>query len=301
MPAPEASSARDQLISSCWDRVPGCSRPAATLHTPISRDREISFERDKKLSITRSRRSGSSSFRAIVNATTRNFRERKNRKKDSIRFERIFRSLSLITNPRLPISCTCSKVFEGEWSNRRLLTGTNFPEIILTRHPSSSRLYDIFPCFKSCRFAKFLNIYRRTKFLLRVIKIRYSLLMFQIIDKVSLLRWKYQRFSREKEISSSSPRHSRSVIIQRNGNSRFGEGSEMGQREGGHALSQGRAFPANNCATESTRSRSPSLDWSIESRGNFGSTNQVGSLAECFTGGGLNTRQSVVSSLFADD
>lgn len=28
--------------------------------------------------------------------------------------------------------------------------------------------------------------------------------MFQIIDKVSLLRWKYQRFSREKEISSSS-------------------------------------------------------------------------------------------------
>lgn len=177
----------------------------------------------------------------------------------------------------------------------------NFPEIILTRHPSSSRLYDIFPCFKSCRFAKFLNIYRRTKFLLRVIKIRYSLLMFQIIDKVSLLRWKYQRFSREKEIFSSSPRHSRSVIIQRNGNSRFGEGSEMGQREGGHALSQGRAFPANNCATESTRSSSPSLDWSIESRGNFGSTNQVGSLAECFTGGGLNTRQSVVSSLFADD
>lgn len=177
----------------------------------------------------------------------------------------------------------------------------NFREIILTRHPSSSQLYDIFPCFKSCRFAKFLNIYRRTKFLLRVIKIRYSLLMFQIIDKVSLLRWKYQRFSREKEISSSSPRHSRSVIIQRNGNSRFGEGSEMGQREGGHALSQGRAFPANNCATESTRSSSPSLDWSIESRGNFGSTNQVGSLAECFTGGGLNTRQSVVSSLFADD
>lgn len=159
MPAPEASSARDQLISSCWDRVPGCSRPAATLHTPISRDREISFERDKKLSITRSRRSGSSSFRAIVNATTRNFRERKNWKNDSIRFERIFRSLSLITNPRLPISCTCSKVFEGEWSNRRLWT--NFPEIILTRHPSSSQLYDIFRYFKSCRFAKFLNIDER--------------------------------------------------------------------------------------------------------------------------------------------
>lgn len=34
----------------------------------------------------------------------------------------------------------------------------------------------------------------------------------------------------------------------------------MGQREGGHALSQGRAFPANNCATESTRSPLPSID-----------------------------------------
>lgn len=184
MPAPEASSARDQLISSCWDRVPGCSRPAATLHTPISRDREISFERDKKLSITRSRRSGSSSFRAIVNATTRNFRERKNRKNDSIRFERIFRSLSLITNPRLPISCTCESfrrgMIESATMNEFPRNYSNEASIFLT----TLRYFSIFQIMYIRKISK----YRRTKFLLRVIKIRYSLLMFQIIDKVSLLR-----------------------------------------------------------------------------------------------------------------
>lgn len=75
----------------------------------------------------------------------------------------------------------------------------------------------------------------------------------------------------------------------------------MGQREGGHALSQGRAFPANNCGIHVPTF--PRLIDRIRSRGNFGSTNQVGkpSLAGRFTGGGLNTRQSVVSSLFADD
>lgn len=74
----------------------------------------------------------------------------------------------------------------------------------------------------------------------------------------------------------------------------------MGQREGGHALSQDRAFPANNCAT--IPSVPPPIDRS-KPRGNFGGTSQVGkpSLAERFTGGGLNTRRSVVSSLLADD
>lgn len=47
----------------------------------------------------------------------------------------------------------------------------------------------------------------------------------------------------------------------------------MGQREGGHALSQGRAFPANNCGIHVPTF--PRLIDRIRSRGNFGSTNQV--------------------------
>lgn len=86
---------------------------------------------------------------------------------------------------------------------------------------------------------------------LRVIKIRYD----NLSDKVSLLSWKHQGFSREKEISSFPPS---SKQIQRKTEIPVLREREMGQREGGHALSQGRAFPANNCATVSTR-------WSIES------------------------------------
>lgn len=139
-----------------------------------------------------------------------------------------------------------------------------------------------------------------SKFLLQLIKIRYSLIIFRIIDKVSLLRRKYQRFSRGNFLFPP-----RSVIIQRNGNSRFGEGkAKWVNAKAAMHYRKVALFP--RIIAESTVPSVPTFPRLIDrirSRGNFGSTNQVGkpSLAGRFTGGGLNTRQSVVSSLFADD
>ena len=132
-----------------------------------------------------------------------------------------------------------------------------------------------------------------SKFLLQLIKIRYSLIIFRIIDKVSLLRRKYQRFSRGNFLFPP-----RSVIIQRNGNSRFGEGkAKWVNAKAAMHYRKVALFP--RIIAESTFQ--PSLDWSIESVPEEISGARIKLGSRRFTGGGLNTRQSVVSSLFADD